>query len=66
LSIRQISASTKINVGSIQNNLQLAERHQLTWPLPDDLDDQSLARPCIPDPIAIFDQISTYFQQHTG
>jgi transposase len=43
LSIRQISASTKISVGSIQNVLKLAEQHQLSWPLPDGLDDQALA-----------------------
>lgn len=43
LSIRQISASTKISVGSIQTILKLAEQHQLTWPLPEELDDQGLA-----------------------
>jgi hypothetical protein len=43
LSIRQISASTKISVGSIQNVLKLAEQHQLSWPLPEGLDDQTLA-----------------------
>lgn len=43
LSIRQISASTKISVGSIQKVLKLAEQHRLSWPLPDELDDQTLA-----------------------
>lgn len=43
LSIRKISASTKISVGSIQNVLKLAEQHQLSWPLPDELNDQALA-----------------------
>lgn len=43
LSIRQISASTKISVGSIQNILKQGEQHQLSWPLPDALDDQALA-----------------------
>jgi len=43
LSIRHISASTKISVGSIQNILKRAEQHQLSWPLPDELDDQALA-----------------------
>jgi transposase len=43
LSIRQISASTKISVGSIQNILKLAEQHRLSWPLPEGLDDQGLA-----------------------
>ena len=41
LSIRQISASTKISIGSIQNVLKLAEQQNLSWP--DDLDDQVLA-----------------------
>ena len=43
LSIRQISAGTKISVGSIQNILKLAEQQGLSWPLPDNLDDQALA-----------------------
>ena len=43
LSIRKISASTKISVGSIQQILKRAEQFQLSWPLPDDLDDQALA-----------------------
>jgi transposase len=43
LSIRKISASTKISVGSIQNILKLAEQLNLSWPLPDGLDDQALA-----------------------
>ena len=43
LSIRKISASTKISVGSIQNILKLAEQLNLSWPLPEDWDDQTLA-----------------------
>ena len=43
LSIRKISASTKISVGSIQNILKMAEQLTLSWPLPDDWDDQALA-----------------------
>ena len=43
LSIREISASTKISVGSIQNILKLAEQLLITWPLPEDWDDQTLA-----------------------
>ena len=43
LSIRKISASTKISVGSIQNLLKLAEKLDISWPLPDDWDDQTLA-----------------------
>jgi hypothetical protein len=36
LSIRQISASTKISVGSIQNVLKLAEQLKISWPLPEE------------------------------
>jgi transposase len=43
LSIRKISASTKISVGSIQNILKLAAQLKITWPLPEDWDDQALA-----------------------
>ena len=43
LSIRQISASTKISVGSIQHILKLAVQLNITWPLPEDWDDQTLA-----------------------
>lgn len=60
LSIRQISTSTKISVGSIQNILKLAEQHQLAWPLPDELDDQSLALLLYPESDA---RPSTKFQQ---
>ena len=44
LSIRQIHRSTKISVGSIQSLLKLAKQLELTWPLPDSLDDAQLAR----------------------
>ncbi|MGR9088246.1 MAG: IS21 family transposase [Gammaproteobacteria bacterium] len=60
LSIRQISASTKISVGSIQNILKLAEQHQLAWPLPEELDDQGLALLLYPGSDA---RPSTKFQQ---
>ena len=43
LSIRKISASTKISVGSIQNILKRAEQLKLSWPLPETWDDQTLA-----------------------
>jgi len=36
LSIRKISASTKISVGSIQSILKLAVQLKITWPLPED------------------------------
>lgn len=59
LSIRHISASTKISVGSIQNILKLAEQHQLSWPLADELDDQALALKFYPSSDA---RSSTTFQ----
>tara|TARA_R110002167_G_scaffold64548_1_gene182624 strand:- start:4964 stop:5911 length:948 start_codon:yes stop_codon:yes gene_type:complete len=43
LSIRQISASTKVSTGSIQKQLSKAEELGLSWPLPDKLDDSQLA-----------------------
>jgi transposase len=43
LSIWKISANTKISVGSIQNILKLAEQLNVSWPLPEDWDDQTLA-----------------------
>ncbi len=43
LSIRKISASTKISVGAIQKLLKKAQELEIPWPLPDKLDDASLA-----------------------
>lgn len=43
LSFRQISASTKLSVGAIQKLSKEAERLELSWPLPDELDDSKLA-----------------------
>ena len=60
LSIRQISASTKISVGSIQTVLKRAEQYQLAWPLPDELDDCALALKFYPGADA---QLSSKFQQ---
>jgi hypothetical protein len=48
LSIRQIHRSTKISVGSIQSLLKQAKSLNLSWPLPDDLDDGQLAKPFYP------------------
>jgi len=39
LSVRKISASTKISVGGIQKLLTKANNLSLSWPLPDELDD---------------------------
>jgi hypothetical protein len=44
LSIRQINASTKVSLGSIQKLLSKAAELELGWPLPDDLNDAQLAR----------------------
>lgn len=44
LSIRQISASTKCSVGAIQKLLAKAKQQQLSWPLPETLDDVRLAQ----------------------
>jgi len=44
LSIRDIKASTKASVGAIQGLLIKAQTLELSWPLPDDLDDEQLAQ----------------------
>jgi len=44
LSIRQIKASTKVSVGTIQKLLSKANEMGLSWPLPDGLDDNQLAQ----------------------
>ena len=44
LSIRQIKASTRVSIGSIQKLLSQAEQLGLSWPLPEDLDDNRLAQ----------------------
>ncbi|GBE07884.1 hypothetical protein BMS3Bbin11_00592 [bacterium BMS3Bbin11] len=43
LSIRDIQSSTKVSVGSIQTLLVKAKEMDLSWPLPDNLDDARLA-----------------------
>ena len=60
LSIRQISVSTKISVGSIQSILKRAEQLKISWPLPEDWDDQTLALKFYPRSDA---QSSTQFQE---
>lgn len=44
LSIRQIRASTKVSIGTIQKLLSKADELNLTWPLPESLDDHQLAQ----------------------
>lgn len=44
LSIRQIKNSTKASVGAIQKLLAKANELGLSWPLPDELDDNQLAQ----------------------
>jgi len=43
LPIRQISASTKTSVEAIQKLLARTDTLEITWPLPEDLDDGRLA-----------------------
>lgn len=42
LSIRQISSSTNTSVGAIQKLLAKAKKLDISWPLPDALDDNQL------------------------
>lgn len=49
LSMRQISASTKISVGAIQKLLSRAQAKGLDWPLPSSLDEAALAALLYPD-----------------
>src|SRR5690606_34121788 len=44
LSVRQIGASTKLSVGAIQKLTTHAASLNLAWPLPEELDDEQLAR----------------------
>ena len=44
LSYQAIKASTKISVGACQKLVKKAEALGLSWPLPDDMDDNQLAR----------------------
>jgi transposase len=44
LSIRQIRASTKLSLGTIQGLLTTADELGLSWPLPEELEDTQLAR----------------------
>lgn len=48
LSIRQINASTKISVGGIQKLLVKADELNLSWPLPDGMDEIVLAEKFYP------------------
>jgi transposase len=49
LSIRQIKASTKVSVGAIQKLLVRADELGLTWPLPEGMNDDQLARLFYPE-----------------
>lgn len=49
LSVRKISASTKISIGSVHKLLSTSHTLGLTWPLPDGMDDSQLARLFYPD-----------------
>jgi hypothetical protein len=43
LSIQKINTSTKISVDNIQNTLKPAKQLKINWPLPENLNDQTLA-----------------------
>lgn len=60
LSIRQISASTKISVGKIQSVLKQAQKLNIQWPLPEELDDRELAQRFYPQADT---RVSSKFQQ---
>ena len=59
LSVRQISRSTKISVGSIQKLLTKAKELDVSWPLPEAMNDSQLARLFYPGADT---QVSTRFQ----
>ena len=42
LTIRQISASIRVSTGAVTKYLNLFEQSDLSWPLPDDMDDTTL------------------------
>lgn len=44
LSIRQIHASTRLSVGAVQKLIKEAERQNIAWPLPPELDEAELER----------------------
>lgn len=60
LSIRDIHRSTKVSVGQIQKLLSKARELNLSWPLPNDLDDAELARRFYPSADT---RVSTRFAQ---
>ena len=60
LSIRQIQRSTKVSVGAVQKLLARANELELTWPLPDELNDTELAKLFYPKADS---RTSTRFQQ---
>lgn len=49
LSIRQVSASVKVSVGAVTKYLRRFEKSDLSWPLPDDLDDTALINQLSPE-----------------
>lgn len=49
LSIRQISASTRVSVGAVTKYLQFFVKSELSWPLPDEADDTFLINKLMPE-----------------
>ena len=48
-SIRQTSGSARISVGAIQKLLEVAAQAQLSWPLPEGMDDAVLSQLLYPE-----------------
>jgi hypothetical protein len=44
LSLRKISICTKASIGGVQKLLVKVKHCELKWPLPDDMDDEALAK----------------------
>ena len=51
LSVRQIKSSTHVSLGAIQKILTTAREHNISWPIPDDWDDQVLMEKLYPKPL---------------
>lgn len=57
LSCRQIAVSLKLSVGVISKYTQAAEAAQLSWPLPDGMDDTTLAARLFPSVISVREHV---------
>ena len=50
MSKRKIAASLSIGMTAAGDCIRRARRAGLSWPLPADLSDEALERPCVPSP----------------